>query len=47
MAKKVKKKPSLKDKFDAAYVKMKNEKTKQKSGGCSCGGKGCSQCDCG
>jgi hypothetical protein len=45
MAKKAKK-ASLKEKFDAAYVKMRKDKSASKSS-CGCGGKGCSKCDCG
>lgn len=46
MAKKGKKKAGLRDKFNAAYMKMRQGKMKEKSG-CSCGGKGCSKCSCG
>lgn len=46
MAKKAKK-GGLRDKFNAAYTKMKKDRYREKSGGCSCGGKGCSKCSCG
>lgn len=51
MAKKVKlKAKGLKQKFNEAYGKMKAEGAKERAaerGECSCGGKGCSKCDCG
>lgn len=40
---------TLSQRFNEAYVGMKEEKLKQKekSGKCACGGKGCGKCDCG
>lgn len=47
MAKKAKAKPkSLRDKFNEAYVEMKNKRMKEK-GGCGCGDPKCKGCDCG
>lgn len=46
MAKKAKKAAGLKQKFEAAYQKMRQDKAKEKES-CSCGQKGCSGCDCG
>jgi hypothetical protein len=49
MAKKTQPKKSLKQKFDKAYVEMKDKDAKQrkKEADCKCGGKGCEKCDCG